>query len=148
MRIPRYFTGGQRIDDLFHSVLEREPEERAAFLAHTCAEDESLRRKVEALLQAHNRADTFLDAPALVGSGASMSKTLPKTSRPRRGRADLARLRCTTDEAIRKTSPPELADLPADFWADPPFRSARSLFASMRMCLLGSGHRGRGTSHG
>jgi uncharacterized protein (DUF4415 family) len=35
---------------------------------------------------------------------------------PIRGRADLARLRAVGDADIRRTSPPELADLPEDFW--------------------------------
>src|SRR5262245_25159797 len=38
--------------------------------------------------------------------------------RPTRGRADLARLRVMTDAEIARTSPPELADLPKDFWED------------------------------
>ena len=37
---------------------------------------------------------------------------------PLRGRADLARLRQMTEREIERTSPLELADLPADFWAD------------------------------
>lgn len=35
----------------------------------------------------------------------------------RRGRADLARLRMVCDAEITRTSPRELAGLPADFWA-------------------------------
>ena len=35
---------------------------------------------------------------------------------PTRGRADLGRLRRMTEAEIRRTAPPELADLPADFW--------------------------------
>ena len=45
--------------------------------------------------------------------------TKPSTKRPSRGRARLARLRRTTDEEIERTSPPELANLPANFWASP-----------------------------
>jgi uncharacterized protein (DUF4415 family) len=41
-----------------------------------------------------------------------------RRQQPSRGRADLSRLRGLTDAAIRRTSPPELADLPADFWAE------------------------------
>jgi uncharacterized protein (DUF4415 family) len=37
---------------------------------------------------------------------------------PTRGRADLRRLRRMTEAEIRRTAPPELADLPADFWDD------------------------------
>lgn len=35
---------------------------------------------------------------------------------PRRGRADLKHLRAMTEAEIRRTSPPELANLPRDFW--------------------------------
>lgn len=35
---------------------------------------------------------------------------------PSQGRANLARLRAMTEEEIMRTSPPELANLPADFW--------------------------------
>ncbi len=34
-----------------------------------------------------------------------------------RGRAELGRLRRMTEREIQRTSPPELADLPDDFWA-------------------------------
>lgn len=37
---------------------------------------------------------------------------------PQRGRADLGRLRRMTEREIERTSPPELADLPDDFWAE------------------------------
>lgn len=36
---------------------------------------------------------------------------------PTRGRADLTRLRRATEAEIQRTSPPELANLPPDFWA-------------------------------
>jgi uncharacterized protein (DUF4415 family) len=35
---------------------------------------------------------------------------------PSRGRADLDRLRRMSEAEIQRTSPPELADLPDDFW--------------------------------
>jgi uncharacterized protein (DUF4415 family) len=35
-----------------------------------------------------------------------------------RGRADLVKLRRVTEREICRSSPPELADLPADFWTD------------------------------
>ena len=35
---------------------------------------------------------------------------------PRRGRADLKRLRAMTEAEIRRTTPQELADLPPNFW--------------------------------
>jgi uncharacterized protein (DUF4415 family) len=50
---------------------------------------------------------------------AKRTKT-PSSSakRPQRGRADLPRLRRQAEREIARTSPPELRDLPADFWKD------------------------------
>jgi uncharacterized protein (DUF4415 family) len=47
-----------------------------------------------------------------------MKKRSKAPESPRRGRADLARLRETSEDEIARTSPEELADLPADFWDD------------------------------
>ena len=49
----------------------------------------------------------------------SAKRTKPASKRPERpsrGRADMARLRVMTEAEIERVSPPELADLPADFW--------------------------------
>ncbi len=46
------------------------------------------------------------------------SKPSNKSERPLRGRANLARLHKTSERTIARTSPRELADLPAEFWAD------------------------------
>ena len=50
-------------------------------------------------------------------SAKRTSKPSRKSEKPRRGRASLARLRKESEREIRRTSPPELADLPADFFA-------------------------------
>jgi uncharacterized protein (DUF4415 family) len=50
-------------------------------------------------------------------SAKRTSKPSRKSDKPRRGRADLARLRKTSERAIQRTSPPELADLPRDFFS-------------------------------
>jgi len=42
--------------------------------------------------------------------------TKPTTKKPSRGRAKLGKLRRVSEAEIARTSPPELADLPADFW--------------------------------
>jgi serine/threonine protein kinase len=55
----------QQLDKLFHSALERGAAERAAFLDHSCAGDESLRRQIEALLAAHEEAGSFIERPAM-----------------------------------------------------------------------------------
>jgi serine/threonine-protein kinase len=54
----------QQIDQLFHSALERESGERAAFLAQACNGDGSLRREVESLIGSHEQSDSFIEAPA------------------------------------------------------------------------------------
>jgi uncharacterized protein (DUF4415 family) len=51
-------------------------------------------------------------------SAKRTSKPSRKRERPTRGRADIARLRRTSESQVRRTSPSELAELPADFWAD------------------------------
>jgi uncharacterized protein (DUF4415 family) len=42
--------------------------------------------------------------------------TKPVSKNPSRGRANLKLLRQMSDAQIARTSPPELADLPEDFW--------------------------------
>jgi serine/threonine protein kinase len=54
----------QQVDDLFQAALEREPEERAAFIQESCAGDESLRRQVEELIAADGEAGSLVEAPA------------------------------------------------------------------------------------
>lgn len=54
----------QRIKELFHSALEREVEERPAFLAEACGDDEALRAKVEALVATAEQPGSFMDVPA------------------------------------------------------------------------------------
>ena len=51
----------------------------------------------------------------------SATRSKPRSAKlepPLRGRADLAGLRRQSDRAIADSAPPELADLPADFWDD------------------------------
>ena len=43
------------------AALDREPTERAAFVAEECAGDEALRREVESLLRQQSSADQFLE---------------------------------------------------------------------------------------
>ena len=40
----------QRLEELYHSALERAPDERAVFLQSECRADSALRREVESLL--------------------------------------------------------------------------------------------------
>jgi Tol biopolymer transport system component/serine/threonine protein kinase len=55
----------KQIDEVFDAALERDAAGRASFLDEACAADADLRREVESLLAAYDRAATFIEAPAL-----------------------------------------------------------------------------------
>ncbi len=48
---------------VFTETLKVSVQERATYLERVCAGDENLRRRVEALLRAHNRLGDFLEEP-------------------------------------------------------------------------------------
>ena len=53
------------VNEIFLKAIEAgSPADRAAVLDRTCRDDAELRRKVEALLRAHEGAGSFLDHPA------------------------------------------------------------------------------------
>ena len=63
-------------ESLFCEALRRPtPEARAAFLDAACAGDMALRRAVEALLRAHERAGSFLGAKG-AGPGATLDEPI------------------------------------------------------------------------
>jgi serine/threonine protein kinase/Tfp pilus assembly protein PilF len=55
----------RRIEALYQAAVIRSTDERAEFLAHACAGDHDLLREVRSLLDAHDRAEDFLEMPAL-----------------------------------------------------------------------------------
>src|SRR5215475_4903264 len=63
----------QHIDKLLSAALELEAGQRAAFVDQACAADEELRRKIEALLAAHEQAESFIEAPAFAGIAQSLA---------------------------------------------------------------------------
>jgi eukaryotic-like serine/threonine-protein kinase len=66
----------QRIERLYHSALERVPEQRKSFLAQECRDDEDLRREVESLLEQQNSpAERLLDRPAVERVGSILNET-------------------------------------------------------------------------
>src|SRR5262249_33245500 len=55
---------------IFFAALEKPtPDERAAYLTQACAGDETLRRRVEALLTAHPQVGHFLERPVVLPEG-------------------------------------------------------------------------------
>src|SRR6266550_9309370 len=65
----------QTIEEIFHAALDCEPDQINALLDETCAGDEVLRGKVEALLASHQRAGGFIETPVagiatrIIGNG-------------------------------------------------------------------------------
>ena len=53
----------EQIGQLYQRALERQPAERAAFLADACGADETLCLEVTSLLAAHEEASTFMAQP-------------------------------------------------------------------------------------
>ncbi len=55
----------RKIEQLYHSALEREGSRRASFVEQACGEDQALRQEVESLLAQSQGTQSFLEAPAL-----------------------------------------------------------------------------------
>jgi serine/threonine-protein kinase len=64
----------QQIGQLFHEALDLEPDQRAAFLAQACADDEDLRQEVESLLASNEQAAAFIAAPALAVAARELAE--------------------------------------------------------------------------
>src|SRR5215510_14542462 len=69
----------RKVDELFAAALEREPNERAAFLAQACGSNDALRREVEKMLSFDERADDFIQTD--VFDLAARLITQPQTER-------------------------------------------------------------------
>ena len=61
----------QEIDKLLSEALKREPSQREDFLEQACAGDEELHKEVRVLLEAHDRAGSFMERPALEATASS-----------------------------------------------------------------------------
>jgi serine/threonine protein kinase len=68
----------RRVEELYHSALERAPGERATFLSDACGDDEGLRQKIESLVDAHEDARNFLEPAARSYPPSSPDPTLDK----------------------------------------------------------------------
>ena len=64
----------KQVDDVLQSVLDREPEERDAFLRQACAGDETLEQEVRSLLSSEEQAGKFLQNPALEVAARAMAR--------------------------------------------------------------------------
>jgi serine/threonine protein kinase/tetratricopeptide (TPR) repeat protein len=57
---------------VFNAALQLTPRQRSSYLNEACGDDTQLRHQVEVLLQAHESAGTFLEAPAVDPEVSSM----------------------------------------------------------------------------
>ncbi len=54
-----------QVERLFNQMLGLPPSERKAFLEKACSRDEDLKNEVESLLEYHQRAESFIEIPAM-----------------------------------------------------------------------------------
>ncbi|HKR21100.1 MAG TPA: hypothetical protein VJS17_00845, partial [Pyrinomonadaceae bacterium] len=54
----------QRVDELFEAALERDSQDRAAFIEKACGDDQQLRREVEKMLRIDEQATEFIQTDA------------------------------------------------------------------------------------
>lgn len=84
----------RQIETLLDGALDREPDERAAYLDEACGDDPILRHEVQALLDAEKEAPGFLDEPALALAESLFSdleaeeETEPNSDTNYRGQSD------------------------------------------------------------
>src|SRR5215831_18202676 len=64
----------ERIGRLFDAALERQTEERSAYLDHACGDDADLRSDVEKLLARHSASGDFLSRPAIEVAAELLAK--------------------------------------------------------------------------
>ncbi len=70
----------QRIDQILDGALEREGNQRKAFLEEACSGDASLRQEVESLIQADERVKSFIESPALEQRARTVAQTRVQSS--------------------------------------------------------------------
>ena len=67
----------QQIERLYHAALGLDPQARAAFLAEACTGDAELQGEVAALLAFDERAEGFLESPALELAARALASDEP-----------------------------------------------------------------------
>ena len=75
-------AGGNREEAIFAGAVALPAQERAAYLAQACGDDEQLRRRVEFLLQSHDRAGQFLEPVPPQGPGGTVLIPEPPSEKP------------------------------------------------------------------
>ena len=66
----------KRVDGVLQSALDREPEQRDAFLREACGGDEMLEREVRSLLLSEKQAGRFLENPGLEAAAKALARRI------------------------------------------------------------------------
>ena len=74
-----------RIKEVFAAALEQPPAARPTLLSGACGSDHALRREVDSLLSAHERAGSFIDAPVWPTGDGEGPATAPLSAGARLG---------------------------------------------------------------
>jgi eukaryotic-like serine/threonine-protein kinase len=74
----------QQIEQLYHAALERQGQQRAAFLTEACAGDDSLRHEVESLLAQGGGSENLLEQGALQAAAKIFSEDASRSFLGRR----------------------------------------------------------------
>ena len=72
----------RKIERIYHSALERESSQRAAFVEQACDGDEPLQREVKSLLAQAEDTENFLEAPAMEVAARSLAAASEPGERP------------------------------------------------------------------
>jgi serine/threonine-protein kinase len=70
----------KQVGEIYRAALDLDPGERAAFVERECAGDDALRREVESLLEYRDRAERFIETPAVELISRGMTVTQPLLS--------------------------------------------------------------------
>src|SRR5262245_60919195 len=65
----------QRIEEIYHAARQKSPAQRADFLREACEMDSSLQTEVESLLAQAERAERFIESPAIELTAKSAATT-------------------------------------------------------------------------
>ena len=69
----------QQIEPIYHAALEHTPKARGGFLVEACADDNELRREIAALLACDDRAEHFIETPALEIAAKALAAEPPQS---------------------------------------------------------------------
>src|SRR5260370_29225066 len=83
--------GWERAKEVFECALERDSGARAAFLQEACGDDEELRKEVESLLASFQKAEGFIETPALEEALTVIDDRTPAATGRRIGQYEIIR---------------------------------------------------------